>query len=100
MENHYGGRVSLAFSVPANAPGALVKLLEVFAKREINLSRIESRPTKRSLGDYRFFIDLEGSGAQLTIQEALAELSNHTKELKIFGSYSVLPIQAREIAAL
>ncbi|MDP5339602.1 MAG: prephenate dehydratase, partial [Nodularia sp. (in: cyanobacteria)] len=46
---------SLAFSVPANLPGALLKPLQVFAQLGINLSRIESRPTKRSLGEYLFF---------------------------------------------
>lgn len=95
-----GSRVSLAFSVPANVPGALVKPLEVFAKRRINLSRIESRPTKRSLGEYLFFIDLEGSTTQASTQDALTELANYTEVLKIFGDYNILPIQASEIAAL
>lgn len=47
---------SLAFSLPANLPGALVEPLQIFARRGINLSRIESRPSKRSLGDYLFFV--------------------------------------------
>ncbi|WP_338038101.1 prephenate dehydratase [Neosynechococcus sphagnicola] len=46
---------SLAFSLPANQPGALVKALQIFAQLGINLSRIESRPTKRSLGEYVVF---------------------------------------------
>ncbi|MDJ0735560.1 MAG: prephenate dehydratase [Nostocaceae cyanobacterium] len=81
---------SLAFSVPANVPGALVKPLQVFAKLNINLSRIESRPTKRSLGEYLFFIDLEADACEPKMKSALAELTTYTEVLKIFGSYSVL----------
>jgi len=85
---------SLAFSVPANNPGTLVKTLEVFAKENINLSRIESRPTKRSLGEYLFFIDLEADVFSKKMQSALAELSDRTEIIKIFGSYNVLPTQS------
>lgn len=87
-----GSHTSLAFSVPANRPGALVKPLEVFANRHINLSRIESRPTKRSLGDYLFFIDLEADVHQPDLSVALEELSRHTETLKIFGSYGIYPV--------
>jgi prephenate dehydratase len=89
-----GSRTSVAFSVAANVPGALVTPLQAFARRGINLSRIESRPTKRSLGEYIFHIDLEASTAVPSIQEALVELATHTEILKIFGSYNALPIQA------
>jgi prephenate dehydratase len=85
---------SLAFSMPANTPGSLVKPLQIFAELNINLSRIESRPTKRSLGEYLFFIDLEADSTEPKIQSALAELSNHTELLKNFGSYNVLPANA------
>ncbi|MGK7876345.1 MAG: prephenate dehydratase [Xenococcaceae cyanobacterium] len=95
-----GTHISLAFSVPANVPGALVKPLQVFAKRGINLSRIESRPTKRSLGEYLFFIDLEGNATQESTQAALAELPAHTEVLKIFGNYSILPIQSSALVNL
>lgn len=87
-----GSHTSLAFSVPANVPGALVKPLEIFARRNINLSRIESRPTKRSLGDYLFFIDLETDANNPSLQSALQELETYTETLKIFGSYKVLKI--------
>jgi prephenate dehydratase len=83
---------SLAFSVPANIAGALVRPLQVFAQRGINLSRIESRPTKRALGEYLFFIDLEADSNQAPIQSALAELTSYIEILKIFGSYNVLPL--------
>ena len=86
-----GGRTSLAFSVSANQPGVLVKPLQIFAERGINLSRIESRPTKRSLGDYVFFMDLEANIQQDAMQSALVELKSCTETLKIFGSYDVLP---------
>jgi prephenate dehydratase len=88
-----GTHTSLAFSVPANVPGALVKPLQMFASRGINLSRIESRPTKRSLGDYLFFIDLEGDASQTSVKSAIAELAAYAETLKIFGSYKILSIK-------
>lgn len=83
---------SLGFSAPANVPGALVKPLQVFAKREINMSRIESRPTKRSLGDYLFFIDIEANSNHNYVKTAIDELKSYTETLKIFGSYSIMAI--------
>ncbi|NEU74826.1 prephenate dehydratase [Hassallia byssoidea VB512170] len=85
---------SLAFSMPANTPGSLVKPLQIFAELDINLSKIQSRPTKRSLGEYLFFIDLEADSTEPKMQSALAELSTHAEVLKIFGSYNVLPANA------
>ncbi|HEY9625762.1 MAG TPA: prephenate dehydratase [Coleofasciculaceae cyanobacterium] len=87
-----GSQTSLAFSLPANTPGALVKPLQIFAQRQINMSRIESRPTKRSLGDYLFFVDLETDLQSAKAQSALAELRACTETIKILGSYDVLPI--------
>jgi prephenate dehydratase len=89
-----GSHLALAFSLPQNAPGALVKALEIFASRNINLSKIESRPSKRSLGEYIFFIDLEGSSHDQQITEALADLSACTEVLRVFGNYNLLPISA------
>ncbi len=83
---------SLAFNVGANVPGALVKPLQVFAQRGINLSRIESRPSKRALGDYLFFIDLEADVNSEPVLSSLTELTAYTDILKLFGSYSVLHI--------
>ena len=88
-----GSHLSLAFSLSKNAPGALVKALEIFARREINLSKIESRPTKRSLGEYIFFMDLEGNSHNPEIIEALAELSKCTEILQIFGNYNKLDVE-------
>ncbi len=89
-----GSHTSLGFSVPANVPGALTKPLQAFADRGINLSRIESRPTKRSLGSYFFFMDLEADIREPLVQSALEELRLYTETLKIFGSYSLLPIKS------
>ena len=87
-----GSHTTLAFSILANVPGALLKSLQVFARRGINLSRIESRPTKRSLGDYLFFIDLEADSNSSLVQSALVELTAYTEVLKIFGSYNLFPL--------
>lgn len=84
-----GSYISIAFSVP-DVPGSLVKPLQVFARRGINMTRIESRPTKRSLGEYLFFIDLEGNLNQDSIAEALSEIQTQTKELKFFGNYDII----------
>ncbi|MDY6937656.1 MAG: prephenate dehydratase [Cyanobacteriota bacterium] len=88
-EKHY---VSLAFSLPKNLPGSLVHPLQVLANRGINMSRIESRPAKRTLGEYLFFIDFEAQGDRCNWQTALEELKAHTEILKVWGYYSVWQI--------
>ncbi|NJK40759.1 MAG: prephenate dehydratase [Acaryochloridaceae cyanobacterium SU_2_1] len=86
---------SLAFSLPANVPGALLQPLRIFNDRQINLSRIESRPSKRSLGDYVFFIDAAVALQADACQAALVELRAHTEILKVFGSYHLLQIDPK-----
>jgi prephenate dehydratase len=88
-----GSHTSIAFSLPANRPGALLEPLQVLASQGINMSRIESRPTKRSLGEYLFFIDIEANASHPSVQAMLSELAAHTEILKIFGSYKVLTIK-------
>ncbi|MBD1909280.1 MULTISPECIES: prephenate dehydratase [unclassified Leptolyngbya] len=87
-----GTHTSMAFSLLANLPGALVKPLQALAARNINMSRIESRPTKKSLGDYLFFIDIEADADEPSVQDALQELQSYTETLKIFGSYKILAV--------
>jgi prephenate dehydratase len=83
---------SLAFSLPQNSPGALVAQLQEFAVRSINLSKIESRPTKRSLGEYVFFIDAEADLATEPMQSAVRLLSHTAERLKVLGTYSTVEI--------
>ena len=88
--NQAGSHISLAFSLEKNNSGALVKALQVFAERDINLSKIESRPTKKSLGEYLFFLELEGSLQESKVQEAISILKNYAEEVNIFGNYSFI----------
>jgi prephenate dehydratase len=90
---------ALAFSLAANAPGALLKPLKIFAERQLNLSRIESRPSKRALGDYVFFVELEIHHRPEMIADALQELAAHTDVLKILGHYRVWPVEPAKIPA-
>ncbi|MDB9315851.1 prephenate dehydratase [Spirulina sp. CS-785/01] len=92
-----GHYISLAFSVSQNIPGALVKPLQIFAERSINMSRIESRPTKRSLGEYLFYIELEGSQTDKKVHNALTKLPKYAEVLKIFGNYHLFPIQSGKV---
>lgn len=89
-----GSHTSLAFSLPVNAPGALLKPLQILADQKINLSRIESRPSKKTLGDYLFFLDLEADAAAAKTQDAIAQLQTCTETLKVLGSYNTLAISS------
>jgi len=70
-------------------PGSLLGILQVFAARAVNLTKLESRPTKRGLGDYCFFIDCEGHIADEVIADALRNLSAKQGDVKFLGSYPV-----------
>jgi prephenate dehydratase len=70
-------------------PGSLLGILQEFAARAINLTKLESRPTKRSLGDYCFFIDCEGHIADELLADALRNLIAKHTDVKFLGSYPV-----------
>ena len=70
-----------------DAPGALFRLLEPFAKAGISMTRIESRPSRRRKWDYVFFIDLEGHAQSEPLAAALAELKPRTSLCRVLGSY-------------
>src|ERR671916_505965 len=79
-------RTSLV-AVTADRPGALLEVLAEFALREINLTRIESRPMRCKLGKYRFFLDCEGHIAEAAVGDALAELHRRGGWGRFLGSY-------------
>jgi prephenate dehydratase len=84
-----GSHTSLAMTLSANVPGALLAVLAKFAAAQINLSRIESRPTKRSLGEYLFFMDLEADGHDPQVAKILTEIAATVEQVKLFGSYHI-----------
>ena len=79
-------RTSLV-AVAVDRPGALLEVLAEFALRGINLTRIESRPMKCKLGQYRFFLDCEGHIAEAAVGDALAELHRRCAWVRFLGSY-------------
>jgi prephenate dehydratase len=68
-------------------PGSLHGILSEFAARSINLTKLESRPTKRGLGDYCFLIDLEGHLADEVVADCLRVLHAELADVKFLGSY-------------
>jgi prephenate dehydratase len=69
------------------SPGALVALLSEFSQRDINLTRIESRPRRVRLGHYMFFADLEGGAEEPPVRDALEALGAHVQTVRVLGSY-------------
>lgn len=80
-------KTSLALFMKRDKPGALLMILSEFAYGEINLTKIQSRPTKRSLGEYMFFVDLEGHVDDARVRLALDCLRLKLREVKVLGSY-------------
>jgi prephenate dehydratase len=82
----HGSKTSLIFAVP-HTPGSLYNALEVFAREKINLTKIESRPTKERPWEYYFFVDFEGHRQDPKVLKVLAALAKKTAFLKVLGSY-------------
>ncbi|WP_129659874.1 prephenate dehydratase [Rothia uropygialis] len=80
-------KTTLVIPLPEDRAGALMDLLEQFAARGVNLSRIESRPTGQSLGSYFFSIDAEGHLDNLRMRNALRGLHRVSPGVKFLGSY-------------
>ncbi len=80
-------KTSIVFYTAVDRPGILYEILGEFASRRINLTKIESRPSKQALGDYLFFIDFEGHREDKKVKEALGKIKKKTAMLKIIGSY-------------
>ena len=84
-----GPMASLAFSLHSNQPGALLEALGCFAQRGLNMGRIESRPSKREMGEYIFFVDLELPDGSIPLEAALGELAPLCEHLALFGAYPI-----------
>ncbi len=80
-------KTSICFSFAEDRPGVLCEVLQQFAQRNINLAKVESRPSKESLGKYIFLIDLEGHHDDPLVSEALEQVHEKTSLFKVFGSY-------------
>jgi prephenate dehydratase len=81
-------KTSLVFSeLGEDHPGALVDALREFSSREVNLTRIESRPLRQGLGRYMFFCDLEGALAEPTVSEGIDALRTKAESVRVLGSY-------------
>lgn len=82
-------KVSVYFST-INKPGALNKVLSVLEKQALNMSQICSRPSRKILGEYVFYIDFEGYLADDNVKKALSEISNYVNELVLLSEGSII----------
>lgn len=80
-------KTTLALFLHRDRPGALLMILSEFAYGNINLTKIQSRPTKRALGEYMFFVDLQGHMDDPEVALALDCLRLKLREVKVLGSY-------------
>jgi prephenate dehydratase len=86
-------KTSILITLPEDYPGALHQVLSAFAWRRINLSKIESRPTKKKLGNYYFYIDIIMSLDTVLLPAAIAEIEAIGCQVRLLGSYPSLPFE-------
>jgi prephenate dehydratase len=90
VTGHGPWRTTLVFAeLGADHPGALVEALTEFSSRQVNLTRIESRPRRRGLGRYMFFLDLDGAADEPPVAEAIEALRGKAESVRILGSYPI-----------
>lgn len=85
-EKSSNDNTTLAFSTE-NEPGALLEILEIFRENKINLSYIDSRPSKTQFGEYTFFVDFDGHISDEMVVKTMEEVKSHTKYYRLVGSY-------------
>ncbi|SEP75101.1 prephenate dehydratase [Microlunatus flavus] len=90
-------KTTMVLFMRENHPGALLEILEQFASRGVDLCRIESRPTRRTLGDYCFSIDAEGHVADARLAEAMMGLYRTCAEVVFLGSYPRADHEAADV---
>jgi prephenate dehydratase len=89
-------KTTMLVTLPEDYPGALHQLLSAFAWRRINLSKLESRPTKRKLGSYYFYIDVEASLESMLLRFAIEEIEAIGCHVRLLGSYPSYPYREGE----
>lgn len=88
-----GPQKTMLFLAVAHQPGSLYRALEALAKREINLLKLESRPSRNQPWEYVFYLDFEGHRDDERVREALAELSQYANFCKVLGSFARAPMK-------
>lgn len=91
-------KTTVVVPLPEDHPGALMEILDQFASRGVNLSRIESRPTGQYLGHYFFSIDADGHASDSRVADALAGLHRISPATRFLGSYARADKQAAVVA--
>ncbi|GGJ27947.1 UNVERIFIED_ORG: prephenate dehydratase [Paenarthrobacter nicotinovorans] len=91
-------KTTVVVPLPEDHPGALMEILDQFASRGVNLSRIESRPTGQYLGHYFFSIDADGHAADSRVADALAGLHRISPATRFLGSYARADMQPAVVA--
>ena len=86
-------KTSIGLTADADEPGVLEKIIRPLADAGLNLTRLESRPTKGWLGTYVFLIDFEGHRADPRVGEVIEKMGERAETLKVFGSYPRFPIE-------
>lgn len=89
-------KTSIVVFQRADRPGSLLAILQEFAARSINLTKLESRPTKKGLGQYCFLMDLEGHIGEELVADCLRDLKSKVAEVKFLGSYPAAGDQGPE----
>ena len=80
-------KTSVVCFIEKDRPGSLLAILHEFSDRQINLTKLESRPTKERLGEYCFFIDMEGHADEPPVRYAIDSLRTKILEVKVLGAY-------------
>lgn len=90
-------RTSVVFALP-NEPGSLMRALNEFSIRGVDMARIESRPTRKKFGTYRFHVDIIGHISDIPVAEALRALHLQTQDLVFLGSWPTTVVDDRDSA--
>ncbi len=85
-------KTSIVISLKGDKPGGLYEILSIFAQKQINLTKIESRPSKKGMGNYLFFIDMQGHKNQSHIKKTLSKIESQVSMMKLLGSYATITV--------